>query len=66
MTSGVRLGTPAATSRGFGTSEFTRVGEMIIEVLDGLEQNGEDGNAEIEKAVKAQVLTLTGDFPIYS
>ena len=42
------------------------VGEMIIEVLNGLEQNGEDGNAEIEKAVKAKVLTLTGDFPIYS
>ena len=66
VTSGVRLGTPAATSRGFGTAEFTMVGEMIIEVLNGLEQNGEDGNAEIEKAVKAKVLTLTGDFPIYS
>ena len=66
VTSGVRLGTPAATSRGFGTTEFTMVGEMIIEVLNGLEQNGEDGNAEIEKAVKAKVLTLTGDFPIYS
>ena len=62
----MRLGTPAATSRGFGTAEFTMVGEMIIEVLNGLEQNGEDGNAEIEKAVKAKVLTLTGDFPIYS
>lgn len=66
VTSGVRLGTPAATSRGFGTAEFTQVGEMIIEVLNGLAENGEEGNAEVEKAVKARVLDLTGKFPIYS
>ena len=66
VTSGVRLGTPAATSRGFGTAEFTQVGEMIIEVLNGLEKNGEDGNGDVEQAVKARVLDLTGKFPIYS
>ncbi len=66
VTSGVRLGTPAATSRGFGTAEFTQVGEMIIEVLDGLAQNGEAGNGDVEKAVKARVLDLTGKFPIYT
>lgn len=66
VTSGVRLGTPAATSRGFGTAEFTQVGEMIIEVLNGLEKNGEDGNGDVEKSVKMRVLDLTGKFPIYS
>ena len=52
--------------RGFGTAEFTQVGEMIIEVLNGLEKNGEDGNGDVEQAVKARVLELTGKFPIYS
>ena len=66
VTSGIRLGTPAATSRGFGTAEFTQVGEMIIEVLDGLAANGEDGNGSVEQAVKKRVLELTGSFPIYS
>ena len=66
VTSGIRLGTPAATSRGFGTAEFTQVGEMIIEVLDGLAANGEDGNSAVEQAVKSRVLDLTGAFPIYS
>ncbi len=66
VTSGIRLGTPAATSRGFGTAEFTQVGEMIIEVLNGLAENGEDGNEAVEKAVKARVLELTAKFPIYS
>jgi len=66
VTSGIRLGTPAATSRGFGTAEFTQVGEMIIEVLDGLASNGEDNNASVEQAVKKRVLELTGAFPIYS
>ncbi len=66
VTSGIRLGTPAATSRGFGTAEFTQVGEMIIEVLNGLADNGEDGNGAVEKAVKARVLELTEKFPIYS
>ena len=66
VTSGIRLGTPAATSRGFGTVEFTQVGEMIIEVLDGLAANGEEGNGSVEQAVKKRVLELTGSFPIYS
>ena len=65
VTSGVRLGTPAATSRGFGVAEFRQVGEMVIEVLNGLKENGEDGNAEVEKAVKQKVNALCAKFPIY-
>jgi len=65
VTSGVRLGSPAATSRGFGEAEFAQVGKMINTVLDGLSANGEEGNAEVEAKVKAEVLELTGRFPIY-
>ena len=65
VTSGVRLGTPAATTRGFGPAEWKLVGEYIVEVLDGLAANGADGNAEIEKAVKAKVEDLCKRFPIY-
>ena len=65
VTSGVRLGTPACTSRGFGKDEFREVGEMIIEVLDGLAKNGEEGNARMELAIKRQVIALTDRFPIY-
>ncbi|HSM43300.1 MAG TPA: serine hydroxymethyltransferase, partial [Afifellaceae bacterium] len=65
VTSGIRLGTPAGTTRGFGAEEFRQVGEMIIEVLDGLAANGEDGNAVVEESVKAKVVALTGRFPIY-
>jgi len=65
VTSGIRLGSPAATSRGFGVTEFTLVGELIIEVLNGLAANGEDGNADVEKSVSERVFKLTGDFPIY-
>lgn len=65
VTSGIRLGTPAATTRGFGTAEFTQVGEMCIEVLDGLAANGEGGNAAIEASVKERVEALTARFPIY-
>ena len=65
VTSGIRLGTPAATSRGFGVVEFQRVGELIAEVLDGLSVNGEEGNAAVEAAVKAKAKELTGRFPIY-
>ena len=65
ITSGVRLGAPAATSRGFGTAEFKQVGEMIVETLDGLAKNGEAGNAAVEAAVKARVVALTNRFPIY-
>ncbi len=65
ITSGIRLGSPACTTRGFGTDEFKTVGELIIEVLDGLAQNGEEGNAGVEAAVKQKVIELTGQFPIY-
>ena len=66
ITSGIRLGTPAATSRGFGIQEFREVGKLIIEVLDGLRKaNSEDGNADIEAAVKEKVVALTDRFPIY-
>lgn len=65
VTSGVRLGTPAATSRGFGVAEFRQVGEMAIEVLDGLKANGAEGNAAVEAAVRKKVDNLCARFPIY-
>lgn len=65
VTSGVRLGSPAATSRGFGVEEFKLVGQYIIEVLDGLKENGLDGNAQVEEAVKEKVDVLCKRFPIY-
>ena len=66
ITSGIRLGTPAGTTRGFGEADFAEVGNLIIEVLDGLAKNGEDGNAGVEAAVKAKVIALTDRFPIYA
>ena len=65
VTSGIRLGTPAGTTRGFGEAEFKQIGEMTIEVLDGLAANGADGNAAVEKAVKEKVEALCKRFPIY-
>ena len=65
VTSGIRLGTPAATSRGFGVAEFEAVAEMIGDVIDGLAKNGETGNGAVEEAVKARVHALTARFPIY-
>jgi glycine hydroxymethyltransferase len=65
VTSGVRLGTPAATSRGFGVAEFKRVGELIVETLDGLAKHGDEGNASVEESVKGRVHELTRRFPIY-
>jgi glycine hydroxymethyltransferase len=65
ITSGVRLGSPAATSRGFGVPEFTEVGELVVETLDGLAAAGESGNAETEARVRASVAELTRRFPIY-
>jgi glycine hydroxymethyltransferase len=65
VTSGVRLGTPAGTTRGFGQEEFVQIGEMIVEVLDGLAANGEAGNGAIEAAVKARAKALCDKFPIY-
>jgi Glycine/serine hydroxymethyltransferase len=66
VTSGIRLGTPAGTSRGFGIAEFQEIGDMIITVLDGLVVNGEEGNGDVEAAVKERVKILTDRFPIYS
>jgi glycine hydroxymethyltransferase len=65
VTSGVRLGTPAGTTRGFGEAEFREIGELIVEVLDGLAARGVEGNAAVEAKVKARVQTLCDRFPIY-
>jgi glycine hydroxymethyltransferase len=65
VTSGVRLGTPAATTRGFGVAEFVQVGEMIGEVLDGLAASNSGDNAEVEAAVRERVRELCRRFPIY-
>lgn len=64
QTSGLRVGTPAGTTRGFGPAEFRQVGTWIGEVLDGVAAGGD--NSEVEAKVKAEVLTLTKRFPIYS
>jgi glycine hydroxymethyltransferase len=66
ITSGIRLGTPAGTTRGFGEAEFREVGELIIEVLDGLKANGEENNSAVEAAVREKVKALTARFPIYA
>ncbi|MFN3823163.1 MAG: serine hydroxymethyltransferase [Pseudorhodobacter sp.] len=66
ITSGIRLGTPAGTTRGFGEAEFRQIGDWIVEVVDGLAQNGEEGNGAVEAAVKAKVATLCARFPIYA
>ncbi|MEI8146078.1 MAG: serine hydroxymethyltransferase [Alphaproteobacteria bacterium] len=67
VTSGVRLGTPAGTTRGFGIAEFKKIGELIIETLDGLSKaNSEEGNAAVERDVREKVKALTARFPIYS
>lgn len=65
VTSGVRLGTPAGTTRGFGEAEFRQIADWIVEVVDGLAANGEDGNAEVEAKVKAEVEELCKKFPLY-
>ncbi len=65
VTSGVRLGSPAATSRGFGTAEFAKVGDLVVETLDGLAAHGESGNAAVEARVRESVAELTRRFPIY-
>lgn len=65
VTSGVRLGTPACTTRGFGAAEFKRVGELIAEVVDAVSTHGDDGSAEVEARVKREVMDLCARFPIY-
>lgn len=66
VTSGVRLGPPAGTTRGFGAAEFREIGNLIAEVLDGLKAaNSDEGNATVEAAVKQKVMALTERFPLY-
>ena len=65
ITSGVRLGSPAGTTRGFGEAEFRQIGDWITEVVDGLAANGTDGNAAVEAKVRAEVEALCARFPIY-
>ena len=65
VTSGIRLGTPAGTTRGFGAAEFRQIADMIVEVVDGLAANGEEGNGAVEQAVKAKVADLCARFPLY-
>ncbi len=65
VTSGIRLGTPAGTTRGFGEAEFRQIADWIVEVVDGLAANGEEGNGAVEAAVKAKVEALCEGFPMY-
>jgi len=65
ITSGIRLGSPAGTTRGFGITEFQEIGGMITEVLDGLAANGEDGNSAVEESVKKRAIELCERYPIY-
>jgi glycine hydroxymethyltransferase len=65
VTSGIRLGTPAGTTRGFGEAEFRAIADMIVEVVDGLAAHGEDGNGAVEAAVREKVEALCARFPIY-
>ncbi|MDP5086804.1 MAG: serine hydroxymethyltransferase [Yoonia sp.] len=65
VTSGIRLGSPAGTTRGFGEPEFRQIADWIVEVTEGLAANGEDGNGEVEAKVRAEVEALCDRFPIY-
>ncbi len=65
VTSGIRLGTPAGTTRGFGPEEFSTIGRLIAEVVDGLAKNGPEGDAQIEESVRQRVSTLCAAFPVY-
>ena len=66
VTSGIRLGAPAGTTRGFKEAEFRQIARWIVEVVDGLAANGEGGNAEVEAKVKAEVEALCARFPLYA
>jgi glycine hydroxymethyltransferase len=66
VTSGVRLGTSAGTTRGFGEAEFRRIGELILTVIDALAEKGAEGDTDVERTVLAEVRDLCRRFPIYS
>ena len=65
VTSGIRLGSPAGTTRGFGEAEFRQIADWIVEVVDGLAANGEEGNSAVEEKVKAEVASMCQRFPLY-
>ena len=65
VTSGVRLGTPAGTTRGFDVSEFRTIGKLIAEVVEGLAKNGAEGEGQIEESVRERVSELCRRFPVY-
>ena len=65
VTSGIRLGTPAGTTRGFREDEFRQIARWIVEVVDGLAANGDDGNSEVEAKVRDEVSALCAKFPLY-
>ena len=65
VTSGVRLGTPAGTTRGFDVSEFRTIGKLIAEVVEGLAKNGAEGDGQIEESVRERVSELCRRFPVY-
>ena len=66
VTSGIRLGTPAGTTRGFGAAEWREIADLILEVVDGVKANGAENNGDVEANVKAKVKALCDRFPIYS
>ncbi len=65
VTSGIRLGTSAGTTRGFGAPEFERIGALILEVIDAMAASGPEGDRDVEARVLAEVTQLTRRFPIY-
>ena len=65
ITSGIRLGTPAGTTRGFGVAEFKEIGKLIVEVVDAVAKKGEEGDSVVEESVRARVGELCRRFPIY-
>ena len=65
VTSGIRLGSPAGTTRGFSTHEFNIIAKLIVKVIDGLAQNGELNNTVVEEGVRSEVLKICNRFPIY-
>ena len=65
VTSGIRLGTPAGTTRGFGSNDFINIGNWIADVLEGLQTNGIDNNEKSELSIKSKVLDLCKNYPIY-